>query len=265
MSARRIARELAVILLPQLPRDKAKLERLEFETLLGKAVRMLCDYAKHNLGDANALLVKWQDLITNTEIEHPANRENVEHLDPVPLTTAELRSQLDLIERSMQLISEALDIPEMTLYSGFGDPYVCKNCGADNHPPSRGGPSHVEAKEFLYALVTTFIMHKQEIDTFIRRAKAKWRIERMISIDRDILRLACAEAFFMPDVPLRVAISEAVELSHRFADERAAKFINGMLRDLSEEAAHYRREGTFMTPKDEDGNNGSHVTEASAQ
>jgi hypothetical protein len=38
-----------------------------------------------------------------------------------------------------------------------------------------------------------------------------------------------------------VAISEAVELSHRFADERAAKFINGVLADLAEEAEAVRR------------------------
>ena len=51
-------------------------------------------------------------------------------------------------------------------------------------------------------------------------------VDRMVSIDRDILRLACAEAFFIEEVPVNVAISEAVELAHRFADEKAAKFIN---------------------------------------
>ncbi len=45
----------------------------------------------------------------------------------------------------------------------------------------------------------------------------------------------------MTDIPINVAISEAVELSHRFADEKAAKFINGILADLSEEAEAVRR------------------------
>ncbi len=67
----------------------------------------------------------------------------------------------------------------------------------------------------------------------------------MVSIDRDILRLACAEAFYMPDIPVAVAINEAVELCHRFADEKAAKFINGILADLDEEAEHFRQYGTF--------------------
>jgi hypothetical protein len=45
----------------------------------------------------------------------------------------------------------------------------------------------------------------------------------------------------MADIPVNVAISEAVELSHRFADEKAAKFINGVLADLAEEAEAVRR------------------------
>ncbi|HMX46238.1 MAG TPA: transcription antitermination factor NusB, partial [Candidatus Obscuribacter sp.] len=86
-----------------------------------------------------------------------------------------------------------------------------------------------------------YLEHKETIDEFIKRSKSKWRMERMVSIDRDILRLACAETFYMPDIPINVAISEAVELSHRFADARAAKFINGILGDLSEEAEAVRR------------------------
>ena len=67
----------------------------------------------------------------------------------------------------------------------------------------------------------------------------------MVSIDRDILRLACAEAFFIDEVPINVAISEAVELCHRFADEKAAKFVNGVLADLSEQAKEFRKTGEF--------------------
>jgi N utilization substance protein B len=65
----------------------------------------------------------------------------------------------------------------------------------------------------------------------------------MVSIDRDIIRLACAEAFYLPEIPINVAISEAVELSHRFADARAAKFINGVLADIGEDAKHFRKTG----------------------
>lgn len=218
MSARRIARELAVILLPQLPKDKRKLERVELDKLTQKAVQMLVDYAKQCLADANAFIVKAQQMSVEQEIDHPQNR-NTEEIESVPLTTAQLKEHLDLMERALHLTSEALDVPQMK----------------------------IDAKEtdFLFLLVSTYLEHREEIDQFIANAKAKWRVERMVSIDRDILRLACAEAFFLPEIPINVCISEAVELSHRFADERAAKFVNGVLGDLAEEAKSFRRTGEF--------------------
>ena len=220
MSARRIARELAVILLPQLPKDKKKLEKLELDQLVSKAVQMLTDYAKQCLADANAFMVKAQQQLVEQEIEAPENQHEVEDLQSVTLTSGQLRQHLDLMDRALHLTSEALDIPQV----------------------------RVESKDtrFLYTLVAAYIDHKDEIDQFINKVKEKWRVERMVSIDRDILRLACAEAFFLPDVPINVAISEAVELSHRFADERAARLINGVLADLAEHAREFRNSGDFQ-------------------
>ncbi len=219
MSARRIARELAVILLPQLPKDKKKLEKLELDNLVSKAVQMLTDYAQQCLADANSFVVRSQQSIINQEIESSENLNSVDELRSAKLTTEQIREHLDLMERALHLTSEALDIPQMRVES------------QDTH--------------FLHRLVSAYIDHREQIDQFINRVKIKWRVERMVSIDRDIMRLACAEAFFMPDIPVNVAISEAVELSHKFADERAAKLINGVLGDLAEEAREFRRSGRF--------------------
>ena len=57
MSARRIARELAVILMPQLPKDRHKLNSVDYEALIAKSVHMLVDHAKQCLSNANAILV----------------------------------------------------------------------------------------------------------------------------------------------------------------------------------------------------------------
>jgi transcription antitermination protein NusB len=238
MSARRIARELAVILLPQLPKDKKKLEKVELDRLVGKAVLMLTDYAKQSLAEANAFVVKAQQTLVDQEIEAPENTNAVavDELKPVTLTTEQMREHLDLLDRAMHLTSEALDIPQMQVES------------QDSH--------------FLHTLVGTYIDHRDEIDQFINRVKAKWRVERMVSIDRDIIRLACAEAFYLRDVPINVSISEAVELSHRFADARAAKFINGVLGDLAEEAKTFRRTGLFGSDNVEPAGEEDHTTSA---
>ncbi len=245
MSSRRLARELAIITLPQLPRDEAKLSKVELDYLVSKAVQMLCDYAKQNLADANSLLLKAGQELSEIEIEHGDNAQNVHELDAVPVTTGQLRQQLELIERSLHLVSEALDIPEMATHSAHIIREVnCKKCNSTLEV-SMQKTSESDVLSFFQLLVTTFMDNRQQIDEFLKQIKAKWRLERMISIDRDILRLACAELFFMQDVPVKVAINEAVELTHRFADDRAAKFINGVLADLVDTANEYRRTGVF--------------------
>ncbi len=245
MTARSIARELAVIVFPQLPKDRQKLEKSEIPSLVVKAVAMLCDYAKQNLSDANGLLLKASESIAEIESDHPLNAQNVEELVPVPVTTEQLRQQLELIERALYFVSEALDIPETLAQVGKTTVQTtCRKCKTSaEHHLEHTNPS--EVKEFLNRLVETYFDHRDEIDEFIKQARAKWKIERMVSIDRDIIRLACAEAFFMPDIPVNVCISEAVALSHRFADERAAKFINGILGDLADVASSFRRSGVL--------------------
>jgi transcription antitermination factor NusB len=247
MSARSIARELAVIVLPQLPKDKAKLDKVELKTLIAKSVSLLVDNAKQNLADANALLLKAAGEISDTEVEHPDNQDKIEELQPVNVTTQQLRNQVELIERALQLTAEALDIPEIILLTGGKSIAVpCKKCKTTS-TIHIARDEETEIMQFFMLLIETLNEHKEEIDNFLQQAKAKWRVERMVSIDRDILRLACAEALYLHDVPINVCISEAVELSHRFADERAAKFINGVLGDLSATASHFRRTGEFKS------------------
>ncbi len=220
MSARRIARELAVIVLPQLPKDKPTLERVELDDLISKAVAMLCDYAKENLAEVDGLISKTYSEITDIEIEHPTNIRAIAQLLPVNVSTQEVRDQLANLKQAFHFLTEALDIPAFILLT---------HC-----------ETKAEAKEFLLRLVNTYLEHRQEIGNFIKQASTKWEVHRMVNIDRDILRLACAEAFYMLDIPVPVVINEAVELCHRFADEKAAKFINGILADLSEEAIKLR-------------------------
>ena len=220
MSARRIARELAVMVLPQLAKDKAKLEKIELEEVVSKAISMLHDYAKENLAEVEALLSKTYGEITDIEIEHPTNVRSIAQLLPVTVKTEDVRDQLGNLKRAFNLINEALDIPLLVLKT------TDKNKS--------------EVKDFLLRLINTYLEHKEEIDKTIQETSTKWEVKRMVNIDLDILRLACAEVFYMTDVPIPVAINEAVELCHRFADEKAAKFINGILADLNDQAIQLR-------------------------
>lgn len=77
--------------------------------------------------------------------------------------------------------------------------------------------------------------HKQELDNHVTRLAVDWRVERMAVIDRNILRLAAYEIIFRHDVPVSVAINEAVELAKTFSTPEAARFINGILGQLARE------------------------------
>jgi len=252
MSARRIARELAVIVMPQLPKDRQKLESADYEALVAKAVNMLVDYAKQNLAEANSLLLRGEQTLSDLEIEHPHNVDAVQDLVPVPLNSGQLKEQLANLGHALDLVAEALDMPEMALQGGKDAVEVkCRHCDhVTKVYTDRADKS--EVRSFLISLVSTFVENRSDVDQFIKRAKAKWQVERMVSIDRDILRLACTEAFFMSEVPINVCISEAVELCHRFADEKAARFINGVLGDLADEAKYFRRHGKFKEPTETD-------------
>ncbi len=254
MTARRIARELAVIVLPQLPKDQNKIEKLEIEDLVGRAVLLLTGHAREILESASAELGKVSQELGDIESEDPINVRKLENLRPVVLTSDQLKSQLHKIDRVVTLLSEAIDIPEMTLHGGRTRIEVpCSKC---KHVASvildRNDRS--EVRNFLIQLVLAYVENRSAIDDFLRAARTKWKVERMVSIDRDILRLACAEAFFMPEIPVKVAINEAVELCHRFADEKAAKFVNGILADLVEEAEYFRETGEFRVKTNTDGN-----------
>ena len=247
-SPRRIARELAVIIMPQVPKDKKRLERLEFDTLLWRSVQILTEHARQCLSEANAYLTKAHKELNELELNHPDNARKIADVRPVNFRTDELRMQMELVELAMHLVSEALDIPEMAISSDYVPAKVkCDSCGVEQKLHLKRAGS-ADVKHFVEQLLGAFLDNRERIDQIISSIKTKWSIERMVSIDRDILRLACAEAFFMPDVPVKVAISEAVELAHRFADDRAAKFINGILADLSEDAEQFRLTGELKLP-----------------
>ncbi len=251
MSARRIARELAVIVLPQISK-KTNFEDLDVEALIGKTVNMLCDYAKQNLSEADSLLQGSSAELVEHEVDHPSNAHSVDDLKPVKLTSDQLKKQVITLQRAVNLIAEALDMPQMALQRGSAQLFFkCKECGHTNEV-NYHGDTESDIKTFLHSLLRAYWEHRSEIDQFIKQAKSKWQINRMVSIDRDILRLACAEAFFMPEIPISVSINEAVELCHRFADEKAAKFINGILGDLSQEARYFRAKGHFRQGDDDE-------------
>jgi N utilization substance protein B len=86
---------------------------------------------------------------------------------------------------------------------------------------------------FVRELVAGAIRHRDEIDRNVQKFAPAWPVEQIAMIDRNILRLAIFEILFDNKVPVKVAISEAVELAKTYGSESSAKFVNGVLGSVS--------------------------------
>jgi transcription antitermination protein NusB len=72
------------------------------------------------------------------------------------------------------------------------------------------------------------------IDKLLTQSLVDWQLNRLARIDRDILRIAVAEILYL-GVPDKVAINEAVELAKRYSGEDGYRFINGVLRRVTDQ------------------------------
>lgn len=77
--------------------------------------------------------------------------------------------------------------------------------------------------------------HLEEIDGLLNEYSKGWKTKRMSRVDLTALRLAVYEIKYDTDVPVGVAINEAVELAKRFGGEASGSFVNGILGRVAEE------------------------------
>jgi N utilization substance protein B len=89
--------------------------------------------------------------------------------------------------------------------------------------------------DFANKLVTSTVEHVEQIDEFIRRHAEHWRLDRMATVDRNILRLAVQEFLFDKETPKTVVINEAIEIARRFSAQESPQFINGVLDSIKKE------------------------------
>jgi N utilization substance protein B len=90
-------------------------------------------------------------------------------------------------------------------------------------------PASEEIKAFAERLVDGVVANRAELDKLLGSHATNWKVSRMPVVDRNILRAALYELLWMPDVPAKVTVNEAIELAKRFADDETKKFVNGIL------------------------------------
>jgi N utilization substance protein B len=80
--------------------------------------------------------------------------------------------------------------------------------------------------EDLYRVATT---RQPEIDALIEAHSQNWRLERMATVDRNLLRAAVAEMLAYPATPAPIIINESLEVARRYAAPESIHFLNGIL------------------------------------
>jgi N utilization substance protein B len=115
-----------------------------------------------------------------------------------------------LTQTAINRLATAMEIPEMVQLSG-----------------------QYEVREYALELMGTVHRRQQEIQETVESSLKDWQFHRLPRIDRDILRIAVAEVLYL-DIPHKIAINEAVELAKRYSDEEGYRFINGVLRRITD-------------------------------
>jgi N utilization substance protein B len=86
------------------------------------------------------------------------------------------------------------------------------------------------ARPFTRELATSVQSHRAELDDLIARHSKGWALERIAPLERNIMRTGLYEGLYGDeDVPVEVAIEEAVELSKEYCGTDAPGFVNGIL------------------------------------
>ena len=86
-----------------------------------------------------------------------------------------------------------------------------------------------KAKEYATILYNECTLHKDEVDALLASHCENWDLNRVSSVESNIMRVAITEMCYFDDVPEIVSIDEAVEIARDFSGEKGGNFINGVL------------------------------------
>jgi N utilization substance protein B len=200
MQSRSLSRELALLLLAQLP-DRGAVAVPSDTTLLGlleKALATLAEHVRDSLDRSAEALRQAQQEMLDSELLEGAESQG-------PKVRQHLQQGIGSAERALNLLSAGLEIPRLLML-------------ADQEVVRRGAVDRARA----------VLRDRQTIDARLDGVMEGWRLTRLPRIDRDILRLAVVDLDCF-DTPSAVACSEAVELAKRYSDEQGRRMINGVL------------------------------------
>jgi transcription antitermination factor NusB len=129
-----------------------------------------------------------------------------------------MRKRTKARELALQLLYQA-DVTHVNAADVMAD-FFSMNAHEDEDP---------DVKSYVEDLIKNIGERQTAIDEQIAKYATNWQLDRMATVDRNILRLAGFELLYKDDIPPKVAINEAVELAKKYGDLDSGKFVNGIL------------------------------------
>jgi transcription antitermination protein NusB len=200
MQARRISRELALLSISQLPSDLEKVSQQKLQDLVLASIRTLATEARDALETAAAELQRGDAQLLKSQTRAGS----------VDAARSMVQDAINLAQAAINRLGGAIELPEFIQLA-----------------------NQTEVRAYTMEIMTRLQVERATVDKLLNEVLVDWNVDRLAVIDRDILRIATTEMMFL-GIPDRVAINEAVELAKRYSNEDGHKFINGILRRVTE-------------------------------
>ena len=84
-------------------------------------------------------------------------------------------------------------------------------------------------RSFIKSTIEGVLEHEEEINKFLQPVASNWPLDKIPRLDHHVLQIGFYELKYNEDIPPKVAINEAIELSKKFGGEKSSKFVNGVL------------------------------------
>ena len=200
MATRSLTRELALLVLGQVPEQKsASVADLALDSILDQALDTLTQHWRESLDASAAELDQAQQSLLDSELQQG-------EIGTHDTVRSHLCASLSAAEQVLNGLSATLELPRLLLLG-------------DQEQIRRGAMERVQK----------VLSQREGIDKRLDQVMEGWRLTRLPRIDRDILRLAVVDLESLR-TPAPVAFNEAVELANRYSDEQGRRMINGVLR-----------------------------------
>ena len=105
-------------------------------------------------------------------------------------------------------------------------------------------------QQFCLSLVDGVLTNQADIDQKLAAAAENWRLSRMPTVDRNLLRLGAFEMLIQKENPPAVVLDEVIELARRFGTAESPAFVNGVLDRLRRDAAPQEATQPEPTPSE---------------